>query len=176
MERFGAAGTEVDFVGSPDTVAERMGEVMEAVGGDGFLISTPFQRTSRRFITEVTEGLVPALQRRGLARTAYTGPRCGGAARVLSDARQWHMTCWAAYGASNKGNSPCTTTPRAGFTRRVALATVGATALSAAFSPVRAASGGTIRVAYPAAVATLDPAKFRVGGLDRTTRSACSTG
>jgi hypothetical protein len=46
---------------------------MEAVGGDGFLISTPFQRTSRRFITEVTEGLVPALQRRGLARTAYTG-------------------------------------------------------------------------------------------------------
>ena len=40
---------------------------------DGFLISTPFQRTSRRFITEVTEGLVPALQRRGLARTAYTG-------------------------------------------------------------------------------------------------------
>ena len=46
---------------------------MEAVGGDGFLISTPFQRTSRRYITEVCEGLVPALQRRGLARTAYTG-------------------------------------------------------------------------------------------------------
>ena len=46
---------------------------MEAVGGDGFLISTPFQRTSRRFIVEVTEGLVPALQRRGLMRTAYSG-------------------------------------------------------------------------------------------------------
>ncbi len=73
MERFGAPGSAVDFVGSPDTVAERMGNVMEAIGGDGFLISTPFQRTSRRFIVEVTEGLVPALQRRGLMRTAYSG-------------------------------------------------------------------------------------------------------
>jgi FMN-dependent oxidoreductase (nitrilotriacetate monooxygenase family) len=73
MERFEAAEPELEFIGSPDTVAERMGMVMEAVGGDGFLISTPFQRTSRRFIVEVTEGLVPALQRRGLARTAYTG-------------------------------------------------------------------------------------------------------
>ncbi len=73
MERFGAVGSDVDFVGAPDTVAERIGQVAEAVGGDGFLISTPFQRTSRRFITEVTEGLVPALQRRGLARTAYSG-------------------------------------------------------------------------------------------------------
>ena len=73
MERFEAAEPELEFIGSPETVAERMGLVMEAVGGDGFLISTPFQRTSRRFINEVTEGLVPALQRRGLARTAYTG-------------------------------------------------------------------------------------------------------
>ena len=53
--------SDVEFIGSP--VAERMGNVAEAIGGDGFLISTPFQRTSRRFITEVTEGLVPALQR-----------------------------------------------------------------------------------------------------------------
>jgi len=47
--------------------------LIAAVGDDGFLISTPFQRTSRRFITEVTEGLVPALQRRCLTHTAYTG-------------------------------------------------------------------------------------------------------
>src|SRR3984957_10180330 len=73
MERFGAVPSDVEFIGSPATVAERMGNVAEAIGGDGFLISTPFQRTSRRFITEVTEGLVPALQRRGLMRTAYTG-------------------------------------------------------------------------------------------------------
>ena len=78
------AGSEVDFVGSPDTVAERMGNAMEAIGGDGFLISTPFQRTSRRFIVEVTEGLVPALQRRGLMRTAYTGDAARGADRVLT--------------------------------------------------------------------------------------------
>jgi FMN-dependent oxidoreductase (nitrilotriacetate monooxygenase family) len=68
MERF---STGIDLIGSPDHVADRLGEIMAAVGGDGFLISTPFQRVSRRFITEVTEGLVPALQRRGLTRTAY---------------------------------------------------------------------------------------------------------
>jgi FMN-dependent oxidoreductase (nitrilotriacetate monooxygenase family) len=69
QERFTA---EVELIGTPDQVAARMGEVMEAVGGDGFLISTPFQRTNRRYVNEITEGLVPALQRRGLTRTAYT--------------------------------------------------------------------------------------------------------
>jgi alkanesulfonate monooxygenase SsuD/methylene tetrahydromethanopterin reductase-like flavin-dependent oxidoreductase (luciferase family) len=76
MERFGALGavpSDVEFIGSPATVAERMGNVAEAIGGDGFLISYPCQRTSRRFITEVTEGLVPALQRQGLMRTACSG-------------------------------------------------------------------------------------------------------
>ena len=63
---------EIELIGTPDAVAERMGEVIEAVGGDGFLVSCPFQRVSRRFIAEITEGLVPALQRRGLMRTAYT--------------------------------------------------------------------------------------------------------
>ena len=42
-----------------------MGEVMEAVGGDGFLITTPAQGVTRIEIAEVTDGLVPALQRRG---------------------------------------------------------------------------------------------------------------
>lgn len=73
MERFSTAVSDSEFVGSPDTVAERMGRVAAEVGGDGFLISTPFQRTSRRFVIEVTEGLVPALQRRGLARITYSG-------------------------------------------------------------------------------------------------------
>ncbi|HLY88743.1 MAG TPA: NtaA/DmoA family FMN-dependent monooxygenase [Acetobacteraceae bacterium] len=73
MDRFEAVEPELSFVGSPDTVAERMRRVMEAVGGDGFLISTPFQRTSRRYIIEVTEGLIPALQRRGLTRSTYIG-------------------------------------------------------------------------------------------------------
>jgi long-chain alkane monooxygenase len=62
----------LDLIGSPDEVAERMGAVMEAVGGDGYLISTPFQRISRRQINEICEGLAPALQRRGLMRTEYS--------------------------------------------------------------------------------------------------------
>jgi alkanesulfonate monooxygenase SsuD/methylene tetrahydromethanopterin reductase-like flavin-dependent oxidoreductase (luciferase family) len=70
-ERFGGPG-DITLIGTPDQVAATMGEVMEEVGGDGFLISTPFQRTSRRYITEITEGLVPALQKRGLTRTVYT--------------------------------------------------------------------------------------------------------
>jgi ABC-type transport system substrate-binding protein len=56
--------------------------------------------------------------------------------------------------------------PRPGLTRRSALAAAGATALSATIAPVRAAEGSTIRVAIPAPVVTLDPAKFRVGGLE----------
>ncbi|WP_020188091.1 NtaA/DmoA family FMN-dependent monooxygenase [Methylopila sp. 73B] len=67
----GGLVSSVELVGTPDTVADRMGEVMADVGGDGFLITTPVLRVSRRFITEVTDGLVPALQKRGLARTAY---------------------------------------------------------------------------------------------------------
>jgi len=68
-ERF---DSELDLIGAPDEVADKMAQAMEEVGGDGFLISTPFQRTSRRFINEVCEGLVPALQRRGLVRQAFT--------------------------------------------------------------------------------------------------------
>lgn len=70
----GAGGlvSSIDLVGTPDSVAERMGEVMEEVGGDGFMITTPLLRLNRRYIAEITDGLVPALQRRGLTRAAYT--------------------------------------------------------------------------------------------------------
>lgn len=61
----------LNLIGSPDHVADMMEAAMEAIGGDGFLISTPFQRISRRYIVEVCEGLIPALQRRGLVRTHY---------------------------------------------------------------------------------------------------------
>ena len=61
------------LVGTPDEVAGRMGEAMEVIGGDGFLISTPFQLSSRQRILEITEGLVPALQRQGLVRKEYRG-------------------------------------------------------------------------------------------------------
>ena len=69
----GGLVSSVELVGTPGTVADRMGEIMEEVGGDGFLITRPFTTNiNRQYINDICEGLVPALQRRGLARTAYT--------------------------------------------------------------------------------------------------------
>jgi hypothetical protein len=45
-----------------------MEEVMQEAGGDGFLIT--LNDVSRRSIAEIADGLVPALQARGLARRA----------------------------------------------------------------------------------------------------------
>ncbi len=67
----GGLSDAVELVGTPDQVAERMGEIMDEVGGDGFLITSPVMRLNRHYITEITDGLVPALQRRGLCRTEY---------------------------------------------------------------------------------------------------------
>lgn len=62
----------LELVGTPDQVAEKMGQAMEEVGGDGFLIAKPGWDLSRKYIESICDGLVPALQRRGLTRTAYT--------------------------------------------------------------------------------------------------------
>jgi len=51
-----------DFTGTVDRVASNMQEIMEEVGGDGFLIANTY--FSRRYIAEITDGLVPELQRR----------------------------------------------------------------------------------------------------------------
>ena len=59
-------------VGTPEQVADYLGEIMAEVGGDGFLISAGQWKLSRQYINEICEGLVPALQRRGLVRTEYT--------------------------------------------------------------------------------------------------------
>lgn len=72
LDEGGGFVSSIELIGTPDQVAARMGEVMDAVGGDGFLITTPVMRMSRRYIVEITDGLVPALQRRGLMRAAYT--------------------------------------------------------------------------------------------------------
>jgi FMN-dependent oxidoreductase (nitrilotriacetate monooxygenase family) len=64
--------SSLELVGTPDHVADLMGAAMEEVGGDGFLITTPYHRLSRSYIASITDGLVPALQRRGLTRTVYT--------------------------------------------------------------------------------------------------------
>ncbi len=59
----------IDFTGTVDHVAGMMQEVMEEVGGDGFLFFNSY--FDRRYIMEVCDGLVPALQRRGVTRTGY---------------------------------------------------------------------------------------------------------
>ena len=46
-----------------------MGEIMDHVGGDGFLINGPIER---RYIAEITDGLGRPLRRRGLIRDGYT--------------------------------------------------------------------------------------------------------
>ncbi|MCU1690277.1 MAG: hypothetical protein JWN20_2205 [Jatrophihabitantaceae bacterium] len=60
---------EAGFVGTAESVAERMAEAMDHVGGDGFLL-THFTPT-RRYVDEICDGLVPALQDRGVVRTEY---------------------------------------------------------------------------------------------------------
>ena len=67
----GGLVSSMELIGTPDQVAEKMGEAMAEVGGDGFLITTPVMRVSRRYLIEIADGLVPALQRRGLVRTEY---------------------------------------------------------------------------------------------------------
>jgi FMN-dependent oxidoreductase (nitrilotriacetate monooxygenase family) len=59
----------LEFAGSPDTVAAQMDEAMQEIGGDGFLIAD-FD-LNRRYISEIADGLAPALKRRGLTRTEY---------------------------------------------------------------------------------------------------------
>jgi FMN-dependent oxidoreductase (nitrilotriacetate monooxygenase family) len=69
------SGTGMAFSGTPDSVAAQMDEVMQEVGGDGFLVrGEPVRTHSRRYLDEIASGLAPALQRRGLMRTQYEHP------------------------------------------------------------------------------------------------------
>jgi FMN-dependent oxidoreductase (nitrilotriacetate monooxygenase family) len=62
----------IELVGTADQVADRMGDIMHEVGGDGFLITRSNNELTHRYVTEITDGLVPALQHRGLVRSSYT--------------------------------------------------------------------------------------------------------
>ncbi len=57
-----------DLVGTPEQVAGQMAKLMEEVGGDGFVFTG---NLTRRYVAEITDGLVPALQRLGVVRGAY---------------------------------------------------------------------------------------------------------
>jgi FMN-dependent oxidoreductase (nitrilotriacetate monooxygenase family) len=67
-DRSRSAGS-VELVGTPESVAAQMGEIMDEVGGDGFLIRDP---VTRKNITEICDGLAPQLRKRGLIRSGYT--------------------------------------------------------------------------------------------------------
>jgi long-chain alkane monooxygenase len=45
-----------------------MARLMEDVGGDGFVFTGA---VTRRYVAEITDGIVPALQKIGLAQTSY---------------------------------------------------------------------------------------------------------
>ena len=64
-QRFGPA----DVVGTATDVAGSLDEIMQHVGGDGFLLVNSY--FSRRYVMEICDGLVPELQKRGLTRTRY---------------------------------------------------------------------------------------------------------
>jgi len=61
----------VELIGTPAQVADRLAEVAEEIGGDGFLFTRPGWALNRRYINALCDGLVPELQRRGLAQTEY---------------------------------------------------------------------------------------------------------
>ena len=57
------------LVGTPESVADRLEDVHRYVGGDGFLVVNP---VTRRTVSEITDGLIPVLRRRGLIRACYS--------------------------------------------------------------------------------------------------------
>ena len=60
---------DVDLVGTLTHVAAQLSEIMAPVGGDGFLIMDP--DFIRRYITQIADGLTPALQNLDVVRTKY---------------------------------------------------------------------------------------------------------
>jgi FMN-dependent oxidoreductase (nitrilotriacetate monooxygenase family) len=60
---------DLGLVGAPDTIAGKMGEIMDDVGGDGFLI---YSEMTRHTISLFADGVGPALQRRGLIRDGFS--------------------------------------------------------------------------------------------------------
>jgi long-chain alkane monooxygenase len=64
-----SATDSLGLAGTPDAIASQMGDVMIEIGGDGFLFGP--RTVNRHSVAEITDGLVPELQRRGLTRKQY---------------------------------------------------------------------------------------------------------
>ena len=60
----------MDFSGTAEQVANKMIEVMDEVGGDGFLIEGSGYN---RQLPGLVNGVIPALQRAGAVRSEYEG-------------------------------------------------------------------------------------------------------
>ena len=76
LREVAAQAHAVEPVGTPAEVADELGAMMGAVGGDGLLfVAGPL---NRRVVAEIADGLVPELQLRGLARTCYDSPHLRG--------------------------------------------------------------------------------------------------
>lgn len=56
------------FIGTADSIAAQMEEVMDEVGGDGFLFGSSI---APLYMTTIVDRVVPALRKRGLVRTGY---------------------------------------------------------------------------------------------------------
>jgi FMN-dependent oxidoreductase (nitrilotriacetate monooxygenase family) len=72
LREIASATTRFELVGTPDGIAAQMEDIMKEVGGDGFLVINP---VTRRTVSEITDGLAPALQKRRLIRPAYRTAR-----------------------------------------------------------------------------------------------------
>jgi alkanesulfonate monooxygenase SsuD/methylene tetrahydromethanopterin reductase-like flavin-dependent oxidoreductase (luciferase family) len=68
----GGQAESIPLIGTPETVADLMEEAVDFVGGDGFLFFGGGGGTlSKRYLTDILDGLVPELQKRGLAQESY---------------------------------------------------------------------------------------------------------
>jgi FMN-dependent oxidoreductase (nitrilotriacetate monooxygenase family) len=72
LRQIGEDSVGMPLVGTPGSLAAQMDEAMQHIGGDGFLLTHMWP--TRRYVDEICDGLVPALQARGLVRTAYEFP------------------------------------------------------------------------------------------------------
>ncbi|MBO9598526.1 MAG: NtaA/DmoA family FMN-dependent monooxygenase [Cohnella sp.] len=66
-----AAGNKGAIVGTPEQVATQMQQIMEAVGGDGFVIRV--NAHERLYMQEFVDTVIPVLQQKDLVRTEYKG-------------------------------------------------------------------------------------------------------
>ncbi len=70
LREYAARDTQFfNFVGTPESIADHMQDVMEHVGGDGFVLADYY--LDRRSLAAVTDGLIPELRRRGLVQADY---------------------------------------------------------------------------------------------------------